>query len=294
MRGDASMEQQNFERLRELKSLDAERLAYIDFKLYFTGTIKRADMKDMFDLGDGAASKVFGQYKEMCPGNMDYTRQQHANTISRENFKPLVHFDAELALGMLANGFNKNKLVDRPVLPYARVGTVPNQLNTAEVAKVTRAMSGGYAVSCNYISAHSDNHKLRVVLPFALVFDGKTWMYRAFDRTDGSFKHFHFSRSKNINELPEEEAKDYEKEQRDREWNTQIPLLLRLHEKLSETEKMDIRYEFCMDEDSDDLVVTERASLYWILSRQWFIDDGSRDKELFYKFKLMNRDIIRK
>ena len=288
------MEEKISERFEDVKPLDAERLAYIDFKLFFTGTIKRSDMKDMFDLGDAAASKVFSRYKELRPKNMDYARQQHSNTVCRDDFTPLVNFEAEMALGMLANGFNKNKMIDRPMLSYARVGKVPNQLDSLEVAKITRAISGGYAIKSNYISANSDNHGERILLPFALVFDGKTWMYRAYDRTAGFFKHFHFSRSKNIVELLKEEAKDYEQSSRDKEWNTQIPLSLRLHERLSDQRKRDIRYEFCMSEDADELVLTERASLYWILSRQWFIDDGTRDEEGFYKFRLMNRDVVPK
>lgn len=291
-----AMNENRTERFEDVKPIDYERLAYVDFKLFFTGTIKRSDMKDMFDLGDAAASKVFSRYKDFRPDNMDYARQQHTNTFNRGAFKPLIEFGAELALGMLANGFNKNKLTDRPMQPYARVGKVPNQLNSYEVAKITRAISGGYGIKCNYISNNSGNHDERVIFPFALVFDGKTWMFRANDRFhtgDGSpFKHFHFSRCKNIVELEKEAAKDHEKPIRDKEWNTQIPLLLRLHDKLTEKQKNDIRYEFCMDENADDLVLTEKLSLYWILSRQWFIDDGERDENLFYKFKLINRDVL--
>ena len=290
------MDEIRTKRFEDSKPVDYERLAYVDFKLFFTGTIKRSDMKDMFDLGDAAASKVFSQYKGFRPDNMDYTRQQHTNTFNREKFKPLIEFGAELALGMLANGFNKNKLTDRPMQPYARVGKVPNQLNANEVAKITRAISGCYGIKCNYISKNSDNHGERVLLPFALVFDGKTWMFRAYDRShtgnDSPFKHFHFSRSKNIVELEKEFPKEHEKQSRDKEWNTQIPLLLRLHENIMDDQKKDIRYEFCMDENADELVLTERLSLYWILSRQWFIDDGKRDENLFYKFKLINRDVL--
>ena len=290
------MNKNKTERFEDVKPIDYERLAYVDFKLFFTGTIKRSDMKDMFDLGDAAASKIFSRYKDFRPCNMDYTRQQHTNTICRESFVPLIDFGAELSLGMLANGFNKNKLTDRPMQPYIRVGKVPNQLNIHEIAKITRAISGGYSIKCNYISAHSDNHGERVLLPFALVFDGKTWMFRAYDRShtgdDYPFKHFHFSRCKKIIELEKDTAKEHEKPSRDKQWNTQIPLLLRLHENLTEQQKNDIRYEFCMDENAEDLILTEKASLYWILSRQWFIDDGSKDGHNFYKFRLINREIL--
>lgn len=57
------MNENRTERFEDVKPIDYERLAYVDFKLFFTGTIKRSDMKDMFDLGDAAASKVFSRYK---------------------------------------------------------------------------------------------------------------------------------------------------------------------------------------------------------------------------------------
>ncbi|TOQ62098.1 transcriptional regulator, partial [Vibrio parahaemolyticus] len=85
----------------------------------------------------------------------------------------------ELALGMLANGFNSNKIFGVTELAYEKIGKFPNQMNTNEVAMITRAISGKYAISCNYLSENSSNHQTRTLVPLAIMYDGTSWMFRA-------------------------------------------------------------------------------------------------------------------
>ena len=136
---------------------NADRMAYIDFKIRFTGFINRSDLTSMFGLASAAASNMMTKYLELRPDNMEYDRKLRANTIT-DKYKPLLSIDADTALGMLANGFNKNKLIDNPIVPYARIGQIDNPLvdNIDDVAKITRAMARGYAISTKYDSKSSE------------------------------------------------------------------------------------------------------------------------------------------
>ncbi|TOB11095.1 transcriptional regulator, partial [Vibrio parahaemolyticus] len=46
-----------------------ERLAYVDFKLFFTGKVSRADLKGAFGIAEAAASRVLTEYSKLRPNN---------------------------------------------------------------------------------------------------------------------------------------------------------------------------------------------------------------------------------
>jgi hypothetical protein len=282
-----------------------ERLAYVDFKLRFTGHISRLDLGETFGIAEAAASRVLTEYGIAKPEN----KAQKVNTIIRESFSPLISIDGETALGMLANGFNKNKLTNNTVLPFEKVGAIPNRLNISEVAMITRAIAGEYAISCNYFSEHSSNHETRTLMPLAILYDGSQWMFRAYDRTEtksDKFKNFHFARSINvIEEFQSKEKKrlGHEGLGHDKSWNLRLPLILKLHESLSEENKAQIRRDFGIPQEQDELFTSEREAFIWITKKKWYIDDRNQKQieldnkeglKRFYKFKLTNHEMIKK
>lgn len=276
---------------------NAERFAYIDFKLQFTGSIKRSDLNDAFGLADASASRLLASYAEIKPLNFTYDRSRKLNAIT-EDFSPLVHIDPIVALGMLAHGFNKNKLVNNPILPYSRVGSLTNVLNNSDVAKITRAMFNKWAIKCSYISNNSNNHDEREILPLSLLFDGRSWIFRAYERsgTDGiKFKNYNFSRTISIMEQGSESKQlSHESLAADELWNQSIPVILALHPNLTDVQKKSVRKDFGMPADSEELILTERAALLWILEHRWFIDkrENPTDKDdQYYNFFFKNREM---
>lgn len=283
----------------------ADRLAYIDFKLRFTGFVKRSDIGEMFNLSDAAASKLLAEYNKECPSNMEYNRTLRANALKRESYTPLLDFDVETTLGMLANGFNKNKLSEpaKTIVPFEKIGKIPNQLSIECIAKITRAISCGHSIRCCYYSENSSNHNERTIVPLAIMYDGVNWMFRGYHRHDKKgifFKNFHFSRAKNVVELFEDKnAKKQPTEslEQDKSWNLIVPLQLKLHNTLSDDQKNRVRTDFGMNEDTDEITISVRSAYLWILEKKWFIDrapqNSDADKQRFYKFKLINSDMVR-
>ncbi|MGR5076067.1 WYL domain-containing protein [Photobacterium swingsii] len=279
------------------------RLAYVDFKLFFTGKVSRADLKGAFGIAEAAASRVLTEYSKLRPNN----KTQKTNTIIRGTFDSLIDFDAELALGMLANGFNSNKLFGVTELSYEKIGKIPNRLNLDDVAMITRAISGKYSTSCNYLSENSGNHERRTLVPLAIMYDGTSWMFRAFDRSEKSekkFKNFHFARIRNVvEEIDSKAAKQKENEAlvQDEHWNLRLPLILKLHASLSEKERQKVRTDFGIPDDKDEIYVTERAAFRWIVEKKWHIDartdvqkadDSEKRINRFYKFELTNLNMV--
>ena len=287
----------SYSKLQDLVGTNAERMAFIDFKLQFTGIINRSDLNYGFGIAEAAASRMLTQYSQLRPANMIYDRTLKANAIQIEHFNPLLFLEAETALGMLANGFNKNKFTNKPILPYARIGKVHNSLEPSSISKITRAIFGGYSINCCYISANSNKHDIRTLVPLAILFDGRSWIFRAYDRNESGeikFKNYNFSRTINIEECFQDKKLNYEELSEDKMWNQTIPLLLELHPSLTVNDKASIRKDFGMPQEQNDLILTERAALLWLLTKQWHIDYNevpSTDK--YYKFIVKNRDMLK-
>ena len=312
-----------FEYLKNENPGHAERLAYIDFKLRFTGVVKRSDIGEMFSIGEAAASKIIAEYNRIKRGNMEHNRTLKANAIIRDKYTPFVNLSADMALGMLAHGFNRNKLMSSSTsssIPFDRIDKVPNQLNTEDVEKITRAIYGGYSICCQYISENSDNHGVRTLLPLAIMYDGNTWMFRAYDRVpegEGKFKNFHFCRTKQVLEnshLQQHKREVHEELANDKAWQQEIPLQLKLHRNLQTNDndsprikeekerlKRRIRMEFGMPDGSEEIMFSVRCAYLWILEKKWFIDrrdplnrifDEEENKPTFFKFELINRESV--
>jgi hypothetical protein len=276
----------------------AERFAYIDFVLRFLGGLNRSDLLEFFGIGDAAASKEISEYKKLRPQNVDYDRALRKNVILRETFLPLIDIDAETSLGMLANGFNKNKLYDRPMLPYQRIGATPHHLNIDFVSKITRAINSKTAVKCTYLSGNSSNHAERTIFPTAFFYDGQSWMFRAFHRDlksgKGHFKCFDFARVLNVDEFPQDNAKNHETLSQDVDWHLVVPLQLVINPDLSDSKKSTLVQEFSVNDEQSDFVITEKAVLVYYLVKHWNIDVNDVPKKGdSYNFHLKNGDTLK-
>lgn len=284
----------NYSILQSNIGTNAERIAFIDFKLRFTGLIKRSDLYDEYGLSDTSATRLISLYSELRPKNLSYNRVKKVNVIEADSYTPLIELDMDISLGMLAHGFNKNKLTDNPIVPYTKIGAITNLVNLDDVAKITRALSNKQAIACTYISGNSEKRDSRVLIPLAILSDGKNWIFRAYDRSESKnekFKNFNFSRVANITDVPIEELeqKNYEAISQDSKWNLTLPVSLELHPTLSDYMREVIRTDYGMQPDQNELVIMEKAAFLWILTKQWNIDTNkSNNNKSFYKFTLKN------
>jgi hypothetical protein len=278
----------------------ADRLAYIDFLLMFKGSLNRSDLTDFFGIKEASASAAIAEYKKYRKDNVMYAHREGKNVIKPETFKPLVKYTAESALSMLANGFNKGKVDNQTYIPYERVALLPKKLNIEMVSKVTRAISNRSAIECEYFSRSRGNKNKRHLFPTAIFYDGISWMFRAYsmggNSNDDGFKSFNFSRLKTANENPDKFASPTQRLESDKEWHMSIPVVLKVHPSIKESQKNTLIYEFDMDEDTEQLTMTVKAVLFYYLVEQWRIDtrrelDVNNDRRCNdnYNFLLINR-----
>ncbi|HIF9100103.1 TPA: WYL domain-containing protein [Photobacterium damselae] len=305
-----------YEELRNKHKNNADRFAYIDFMLRFTGSVTRADIGEQFNLTLPGATKVLADYKESYPGNLTYSHSLRTNVLE-SSYKNLIDWDAETVLGMLANGFNRNKLSKTAKIPvqYEKLNTLPTNLSLSTIEVITRAISRKQAIKCEYYSKNSDNRDERTLVPLNILFDGEFWIFRAYDRSEknpnkSKFKFFNFARVLSITELFNEEEigrQEHEELNHDIDWNLELPLELVIHEDRQKNhEAEEIRIDFGIDPNSNYLLLMKRAAYFWILKRKWHIDTRTIDeitlaneeyaetklRKQYFKFRLANRGLV--
>lgn len=170
--------------IEELASAQRERLAYIEFRLWFFGEVTRKNVLDRFGVATAAGTRDLMLYRDLAPQNAEYEGKVYRYLPT---FKPLFLHQVHRVLSALTSGFGDGeRSSEGAVIPHE----VPARLNQPHLdvlAKVTRAIHGGYPLKLGY---HSMKTGLvaRVIVPHALVDSGLRWHVRAFDRTKGEFR----------------------------------------------------------------------------------------------------------
>jgi hypothetical protein len=177
-----------------------QRLEFIDFRLFWDGTLNRADIVTHFGVSAVQASADFAQYKKLAPENLDYdaSRKQF---IATDRFEPKIfHPNADRYLVQLKaigddvisvsdTNIGSSPSVDAMPIPHRRVD--PKVLRRLLFA--ARHQRGIKALYHSMNSKRPDP-QWREITPHALGFDGLRWHVRAYCHIEARFKDFVLSR----------------------------------------------------------------------------------------------------
>lgn len=277
--------QQTF--LDQCHQVQRERLAYIEFRLYFLGTIRRRDLVERFGTSVAAATRDFALYKQLAAGNIAFDSKVRAYTIT-DTFSPIFSHDAERVLSMIAKGFGAGISPVTGSLVECAMPVALNRPSLATLAPVTRAIAGAKVVRMQYWS-HSSGLSQRNIVPFALANDGLRWHVRAFDRKSQAFRDFVFTRMEQT-EVIDEALQAHEVFAQDQQWQHIVELELVPH---PERPNLGITTrDYGMTEGV--LRLNVRAALAGYVLRHWHVDcsphHGLRD--LAYRLWLRNESVL--
>ncbi|HHJ1261262.1 TPA: hypothetical protein ACQFMP_003601, partial [Proteus mirabilis] len=119
----------------------AIRLAFIDFKIFYTGVLSRTDITSEFDISEITATRIISKYKELREKNLYYDNKSKKFELNELEYQSLVDFSSEDALKMLSEGFDKNKFVrSRNIIRYENIDFIQSPLEKNKVAIITRAI----------------------------------------------------------------------------------------------------------------------------------------------------------
>ena len=158
------------QRVESLSHAQRERLAYIDFRLYFMGEIGRPDLASRFGVAPAGATRDLALYREIAPQNIEFDGSNKIYRIGK-TFAPLFEHATQRVLSALALGFGDGVNVDsQPLLPCESPTALSNPRMDV-LAPVCRAIHAKRPVAIRYHSMSSGESE-RIIVPFALVDTG--------------------------------------------------------------------------------------------------------------------------
>lgn len=255
--------------LNDLSAAQRQRLAYIEFRVWFFGEVTRKDVLDRFGLATAAGTRDMVLYRDLAPNNVAYEGKVYRY---QPTFTPLFEHQAERVLAMLTAGFGEG---EPPSMGESLPHAVPARLNQPPLdilAAVTRAIHGGYPLRLTYHSMKT-GAVAREIVPHALVDSGLRWHVRAYDRTKGEFRDLVLTRMENIEPIENQSTvnpvQSHELPAADAQWQKEINLDLLPHP--AHPHPSSIARDFGMGAPGA-LRVTLRAAVAGYVLRQWQVD----------------------
>lgn len=256
----------NLELLSTLSRAQAERLAYIDFWLYFMGELGRADITARFGTAPAGATRDIAMYREIAPTNIDFNASEKTYRPGAA-FHPVFNHPPERALTALTKGFGE---WGAPVQQALMRCDFPMPLclpRNDVLAPITRAINRHRPVKMSYIS-NTSGTSARTIVPFALVDTGLRWHVRAFDRKSLSFRDFVLTRMNNVEILEDDEIRSEETAEYDAQWARIIELTLIPHPAHERPEVVQLDYAM----EARTLQVRARGATVGYMLRRWNVD----------------------
>lgn len=270
--------------VEKLPRVQQERLAFLDFRLYFMGELRRTDITERFGTAPAGATRDIAQYKEIAPDNLvlDPVTKVYRPTGS---FSPVFEHQPQRVLTALSQGFGDG-LGDK-LEPMIRCSLpVPLSVPKLEVlAPISRALKAGKPAHIQYVSVESGKSS-RDVVPLALVYNSVRWHVRAFDRKNRDFRDFVLTRISKAEVLDGSEVVREETSEADVQWSRVIELQLVPHPAHPRKEAV------LMDYDMPDgvLHLNVRAVHAGYLMRLWSVDCSPDHRMRGREFALWLRD----
>ena len=251
--------------LSELPAAQRQRLAYIEFKVWFHGEITRKHVLERFEVASAAGTRDLALYKTLAPDNAFYERKAYRYATG---FRPIFQHDVGQVLAALTTGVGAGEpAAAGELLSHA----VPARLHLPSLetlASVTRAICAQQALSMNYHSMKKGPEP-REIVPHSLVDSGLRWHVRAFDRTKGHFRDLVLTRMERV--APTKSARPPAAQElagADAQWHRPVTLTLEPHP--AHPHPRVIARDFGMQHGR--LNVTLRAAMAGYVLRQWQVD----------------------
>lgn len=225
------------------------RLEFIEFRVYWEGGIRRADLTDAFGVSVPQASADFTLYQEAAPGNIAYdksakkyvaTEQFRAQfcDVSTGRYLAYLKDAAGEQLGLAGNWLSQ--------IPVAETMPQPARKVSPDVLKqMVAAVRERRSLEISYRSLNKENGGLswRRISPHAFAFDGMRWHVRAFCHRDGRFKDFVLSRCE---EARNEGAAELDSAS-DRLWHEKVEVVLQANPRLAPHQRAAIEEDYAME-----------------------------------------------
>src|ERR1035437_8758635 len=213
--------------LNDLSQAQRERLAHIEFRVWFLGQVSRIDLIKTFDIAPAVGTRDFAAYKKIAEGNLAFDDSRKVYVPS-SGFSPVFSHEPERVLSALSKGFGDG--VARNLTGYVPSATLQRlgEPSLPVLAALTQAIYQRKVVRLTYHS-YSSGATRRDLIPFAIADSGGRWHVRAFDRKRNEFRDFAINRVDKPLLLEDEAIQPHEMPDQDFQWSRVVSLELIPH-----------------------------------------------------------------
>lgn len=252
--------------LAGLPKVQADRLAYIEFRLFFLGELRRQDVMDRFQTGPAGATRDIAMYKQLAPDNLEFDSAAKVYRPSL-SFQPVFEHEPGRVLTALSQGFGEVATDRQGALVACEVPAQPGAPRVEVLAAVSRAIHRRKPLHVTYVS-NTSGRSDREVVPLALVNTGARWHVRAYDRKSEEFRDFVLTRLATAALVESGEVRSSESADQDVQWSRVIELELVPHPSVRRPEVVKMDY----DMPGGVLKVRARAANVGYMLRLWSVD----------------------
>ena len=228
-----------------------QRLAYIESRAFYTGSVSRSDVATTFAMSDPAATKDIKLYNDLAPGNLIYKQSEFGFIPSAEFKQTFSDLDPASMLHLISHNYPSTWLATNgaPVFGLsAETLPFPTRLPDKNiVAHITRAIHQHKKLSIEYASLRSQNDaQSRIIEPHSIVNTGLRWHARAYNEENFDFRDFVLSRitAAELIDEPAESSAEY-----DEDWTEMFTLELAPHPGLSAAQQASLLTDYGANED---------------------------------------------
>lgn len=254
-----------------------QRLEFIEFRLFWEGTINRADIIECFGVSTPQASKDLSLYQARAPGNMLYDARAKRYVAADAFVLRFLDPDPYKYLSQLravAEGMLPASESWIAAMPSADVALTPKrEIDIAILRRVLEAVRENQSIEVFYQSMNSarPDPMWRRMTPHAFGYDGFRWHVRGFCHVENKFKDFLLPRILEVGGKGEPGQSG----ENDWLWNNYFDVIVGPHPELTESQKRVVAKDYGLEVDTTVLSV-RYAMLFYVLKRLGLLDDAAK------------------
>ncbi|MER8383381.1 WYL domain-containing protein [Mesorhizobium sp. M1399] len=240
----------------------AQRYEFMEWRIYWTGSVNRKDLETRFQISSPQASVDFRTYQDIAPGNIEYDASEKSYVKTR-NFRPVfLTLSPERYLAQLrAIESGAARLADTWFEKTPPVETTP-EMSRGPEAYVLRAVIDAIETRSQIDVFYQSLSRTgrRTICPHALVHDGSRWHCRAFSVDRQEFRDYVLGRI--LSFWPPEPC-DVDPAD-DLEWSTEVVLRIKAHPGLDAEQRAAIEHDFRLEGGERKLKMRLAVAFYFV------------------------------
>jgi len=253
------------------------RLEFIEFRLFWEGSINRADLVEVFGVSVPQASKDLTLYQERAPGNMEYDTRAKRYVAAEKFVLRFLEPDPYIYLSQLrsvAEGAVPASDSWIAALPSADVALTPRRdIDIGVLRKILDANREGVSVDVFYQSMNKvrPDPIWRRITPHAFGYDGFRWHTRAYCHLEHKYKDFLLPRILGVRHM----AAPGPGGDQDALWKKTFDIEIGPHPGLTPSQRAVVAKDYGMTNERAVLSV-RYAMLFYVLKRLGLLGDASQ------------------